>query len=271
MGMIDNFKRLSKFVRNKLDEYEFDRNLKKILADPSFNERDKIYRFEYNGIPVQIKIPDISDHISYEICTKRKFFSYENLDDLKQFIKPSSVIIDAGANIGNHSLYFAAILKAEKIFAFEPQADIFQILEENIRINNFQNVIIPVRKALGDQNGHASIDFREDLDLTGSRKILNTGGVFIKEDQQGEFELTTLDNYVADKIDKLDFIKIDVQGFEQKLLKGAQKTINRFKPLIYLEITTLQELNDLILPVMNELNYKLKKAYTIDYLFESYH
>jgi FkbM family methyltransferase len=270
MGMTDNIKRLSKLVREKLNEYEFDRNLKKIQADPDFNAKENIFRFKYKGNQIQIKVPDISDHISYEICTQRKFFSHENLDDLKQFIRPSSVIIDAGANIGNHSLYFASICKAQKIFAFEPQADIFQILTENIRLNNFQHVIIPVKKALGDQSGHASIDFREDLDLTGSRKILNTGGVFIKEDQQGEFELTTLDDYISDKIDRLDFIKIDVQGFEQKLLRGAKKTILKFKPLIYVEITTLHELNELILPVMNEFGYKLKKAYTIDYLFESY-
>jgi FkbM family methyltransferase len=123
---------------------------------------------------------------------------------------------------------------------------------------------------LGDKTGHASIDFREDLEISSSKKMLNIGGVFVKEDASGDFQLDTLDNVLYSSLTELDLMKIDVQGFEDKLLRGARKVIDKFKPLIYLEVTTHDELNTRILPVMNDFKYKIKKAYTIDYLFEAY-
>lgn len=270
MALNSFLQKVSKYIRGKLNEREFEKNVNLILKDNSFDRQNNIMHFEYEGKNIQMQVPDIRDHISYEIARQKKFFSYTNLEDIRQFIPQNAVIVDAGANIGNHSLFFARVCAAAEIHSFEPQEDVFRILERNIFLNNCKGIIIPYKLALGDKVGHASIDFREDLDISSSKKMLNLGGVFIKEDDTGSFRLDTLDNILFAKLRRLDFMKIDVQGFEVRFLKGAFRIITQFKPLMYLEVTTQEELNSKILPIMDELGYKIKRVYTIDYLFEPY-
>lgn len=92
-----------------------------------------------------------TDFIQGEIFRNLDFFSSLDLKKLRKYIKNDAFILDIGANIGNHSLYWALITKARKIYAFEPIKSTFKILQRNITLNALDNIIIPYNFALGEK------------------------------------------------------------------------------------------------------------------------
>jgi FkbM family methyltransferase len=135
----------------------------------------------------------------------------------------NAVVVDAGANIGIFSIY-AARKGARKAYAFEPVRETCDILEENVRLNRLEKKIIPVNLALGEKKGRANISFCMAGD--GCASIGNDGGGNRKQ----MVRITTIDAYMGGA--RVDFIKIDTEGYEAQVLKGAKNTIKRFKPAI---------------------------------------
>jgi FkbM family methyltransferase len=135
-------------------------------------------------------------------------------------------IIDIGANIGYHSLYFSKHVK-NKVYAFEPHPQVFNVLENNIKLNNIENINI-INKCVGDKDGTV---FMSKLNLLNES---NHGDIHIlnkKSDYQ--IESIKLDDY---KFNDIDLIKIDVQGYELMVLNGGIQTILNNKPIIIIEI-----------------------------------
>jgi len=138
-------------------------------------------------------------------------------------------VIDAGANIGVFSLY-AAKLGAKRVYAFEPVKETYKILKENIRINNMENIIVPVNMALGDSAGKSTIFFDEAGEGTAS--LLQEGLERMpKKKRSQKVRVTTIDSFMGGKC-KTGFIKMDVEGYEEKVLLGARKTIRKYKPVL---------------------------------------
>ena len=138
-------------------------------------------------------------------------------------------IIDAGAYIGDSSLAFSE-LTSSNVHAFEPFEESFNKLVENIKINNINN-IIPVKASLSDINGEEKIYLKGD----------NVQGITSDEsvrryDQSFNVETMTIDKYVQENNINVGFIKVDVEGAEQRLLKGAIETIKTQKPVLILSI-----------------------------------
>jgi FkbM family methyltransferase len=263
------FRPLINKINDRLAESKFESKVSEILAGSSFNQKENIITFSYQQKEYRFQIPDIRDYISFNMAYKKTFYDVHDLEAISEFIAPGGVIIDAGANIGSHSVFFASQLQASRVFSFEPQKNIFKLLEKNISLNNLEQIITPFQCGLGEKSTTASQLYRDDVKISTTSNQVNYGGLYLKEDATGEFTIETLDSLLFDKIDKLDFIKIDVQGFEAGVLKGGSKTITKFKPLIFLECMTKTELNNSILPIMDSLDYKIKKVFEIDYLFES--
>lgn len=162
----------------------------------------------------------------YEIEKKETLF-WQNL------IKESENIFDIGANIGYYSLMASIRIGNQgKIFAFEPVTVTYNKLIQNIELNKFIN-IIPERIAMSDMNGEIEL-FVADEKSTGSSSIsnhVNFSG--IKE----KVKTISVDDYVYNNnIDKLNIVKIDVEGCEPMVIKGMTKTMNNFKPLILIEV-----------------------------------
>lgn len=148
-------------------------------------------------------------------------FSECETDVFKSAIKPGDVVVDAGANIGAHTLLFAKL--AESVLAFEPQRLIFQTLCGNLAINNVTNVYA---FQVGLSNGAGNMFLTVPQDNCG-------GGALVDHGTEGEpVDVRALDDY---RLTRVDFIKADVEGHEAKLLAGAADTIKRCRPLLYLE------------------------------------
>ncbi|SRR5258708_1896226 len=161
---------------------------------------------------------------------------------LSDLLSKDSVVLDIGANVGLLTLPFSKQVPQGKIYAFEPDNVARESLEENIRLNKLINVIV-FPFALQDDVARKSITFykRETKDADG---LTNKGLSSIEAIEKFTIETvrvpaTTVDAIISNqKINHIDFIKIDVEGAEVKVLKGARNTIKKYMPIILYEYST---------------------------------
>jgi FkbM family methyltransferase len=129
------------------------------------------------------------------------------------FLRPGMFVMDVGANIGLHSLFMAKrVAPSGKVYALEPAPEIFRRLEENVASSTLKNLFIfPL--ALGEKSGVARInDVPEDT----SRTFLTNSG------QGSLVPVETLDDFChKNSIGNLNFLKLDVEGFEEMVLRGG--------------------------------------------------
>ena len=189
------------------------------------------------------------------------FFDFKGGLLSKIIEKPDSVILDIGANIGNHTLYYANELHAGKVISFEAVANTFQILKINVEVNKLQDRVQIYNFGLSDKPGKAAIRNYNPQNIGGTDLV--TG--------QGEITLRALDEF---EIPKVDFIKIDVEGMEPQVLNGAINTIKNSRPFIVLE--SYSDKFPLVEEFFSKLNYLYERVSDADYLFypaeyENYH
>lgn len=140
------------------------------------------------------------------------------------------VVFDVGANFGYLSLVWAhSISQNGKIHAFEPNAQVAASFRKSINDNNLNDIIDLNNVVVGQSNGSVT--------LYASSTSSNTIELSDEEVTTTAVKMISLDYYMKDrKIDKCDVVKIDVDGIEYEILKGAEELINRFKPIFIVEI-----------------------------------
>ena len=138
-------------------------------------------------------------------------------------ISNNDVVIDCGAYIGSHTLVLSRL--ASKVHAFEPQKLIYECLEKTFK--NKDNVIL-YNVALYNKKGEISIGISGN---DGTSSVLECRKRKFESDYLVECDM--IDNY---EFDKVDFIKIDTEGAEFKILEGAVKTIEKHRPKIIIEV-----------------------------------
>lgn len=175
-------------------------------------------------------------------------YSEQELLLLKQLIRPGDTVLDIGANIGAHTLFFAKTVgPTGAVLAFEPQRVVFQTLCANMALNSLTNVnCYPV--AIGDQNGPIIVP---DLDY---EQEYNYGGVDLSGDLHGEkVPLLTIDDF---GLPGCSLIKIDVEGMEENALRGARNTIQRCRPVLYVE-NDRKEKSAQLISYIDSLGYRM--------------
>lgn len=150
---------------------------------------------------------------------------------LKRYIENSKYVVDVGANIGCHAVSYAGFNPDIKIWAFEPQEKLYNILTKNVQINKYNDRITLYKNGLGHRNMTCNMAGLETADKDTLRGGCNKGGLGIGKGGE-EIMVTTLDSY---ELPGLDFIKIDVEGAEGLVIKGGEKTISKYKPIICFE------------------------------------
>ncbi len=162
-------------------------------------------------------------------------YEKENFCFINNEVKKGMTVLDIGAHIGLMVVIFSKKVGREgAVYAFEPTPSTFKILQETIKLNNVKNVnAIPV--ALAEKKGKLNF-YISDNSADNSNSLVNNHRTDRKEEAI-EVEVNTVDHFVAEeKINNIDFIKIDVEGAEFQLLKGSIGTIKKHKPKIILSI-----------------------------------
>ncbi len=170
-------------------------------------------------------------------------------DLFDQIIRPGHIVIEAGANIGAHTVHLAQLAgESGQVWAFEPQRLVFQLLAGNIALNSLTNVhCLP--NCLGDTDGQTL-----NVPVLDVNVVNNWGGLELGSWKTGEpVQVITVDSL---DLPGCDFFKIDVEGMELQVLRGAQKTISKYHPIIYTEIDRIEK-NDELFRYLRFLGYRL--------------
>ncbi|MEO0413957.1 MAG: FkbM family methyltransferase [Verrucomicrobiota bacterium] len=154
-------------------------------------------------------------------------FSHGEAVIFKQIVQPGFFVIEAGANIGAHTVVLAKRAGAQgRVLAFEPQRIVFQTMCGNVALNNLRNVYT-YNAGLGEESGELVVP---DLDPTSEN---NFGGLGLGDYTRGlPVPIHTIDSF---DLPRCDFIKADVEGMEENVLRGGEETIIKFQPTLYIE------------------------------------
>ena len=152
------------------------------------------------------------------------------LTKLIQFIAPKDgIALDVGANIGCTSLLLSGIARA--VVAFEPVPTTFDLLSRNVKAAGKTNISLH-NFALGSEQKQSTMYYAE-ADRSGAFVADNLSG---EQNGQASISIRPLDSVWASlALDSLDFMKIDVEGYELNVLKGASRTLQQFRPIIEME------------------------------------
>lgn len=166
------------------------------------------------GMKMLVNVMDVG--FSHSLILRKE---YEKVETklFKKILKKGNIFVDVGANFGYYSLLASRkVGKKGKVFAFEPDPYNFEVLKKNIELNNFKNVVC-VNKAVVDKE--KTFYFYISYDLLGDQN-------FIKDVSRKRVLVKgkPLDMYFGRK-KKVDIVKVDVQGAEEMVIKGMEKTI----------------------------------------------
>jgi FkbM family methyltransferase len=153
----------------------------------------------------------------------------------EKMVQDGMVVVDIGANIGYYTLIAAKLVgKKGRIYAFEPEASSYELLCKNIQANGYTN-IVPIEKAVSKTTGKTKLYVDRaltDISSFGKDNVLP----YSKNADCLEVETITLDDFFERAVgdDRIDFMKIDVEGAEELVVDGADRILrnNRLKILI---------------------------------------
>ncbi len=146
---------------------------------------------------------------------------------LRKAIRADDVFLDIGANCGTLTLVAASLINNGKIYAFEPAPTIRPRLQANIELNpQLKNIVKVVPLGLGLAKGQ--LFYHEDQEYRGNGALQGISGIPV--------DVISLDEWVLlENIDKIDAIKIDVEGMEYDVLVGGKAVLEKYHPLVYFE------------------------------------
>jgi FkbM family methyltransferase len=165
--------------------------------------------------------------------------SFWELDLIMTHLRPywqqASTILDIGAHIGSHSFLYGYFNKGAKIFAFEPQKEIYDVLKQNLKE---RPNVVALNTSVGHLDGTTTLSQRthcgENVEKPiayGEGPIMNLGGVAIGQGGQ-PVSMIRIDSL---GLTSCDYIKLDVEGAEGLVIQGAANTIRKFRPVICFE------------------------------------
>ena len=237
------------FLRLAAKVFPLKSKLNILISKYLYIEGDLVIPYS-DGFSIVLKPESVAtstlNHLVFEGATYLPEFTLLNKIKLK--LGKDFVAIDVGANIG--TIIWQLAKDCKHIFAFEPIPKLNRIIEHSCIYNAFDRLTI-LKKAVGNMPGVVTMvdnDNSSIIDATSLNSI--------------EVEVTTLD-IALDYLEKIDFIKIDVEGFEWNVLQGARRLINQHKPILLLELHPLYLQNygvdyNQVINFIESINYKIE-------------
>jgi FkbM family methyltransferase len=188
---------------------------------------------------IRFSIDRPDDHIQRQIVAKRDFYEASMLGAVAHLLRPGGLVVDVGANIGNHTVFFAAVLD-QQVIAVEPNPAALTALRANVELNGLEQKVEVIAVAAGASAGRGTV-----MDIDSG----NLGRASVRTDAQGSVDVATVDGLVGDR--HVDLLKVDVEGMECDVLQGARGTIERCRPVLLVEaanLTALRSVESLLRP-----------------------
>ena len=221
------------------------------LLERSWQSRPGRFVRRSAGFPVTERIKDVIRIEGILVCTDKygetlrffvrnrrdlvqahhfcgEFYEEEELLIIKKYFKAGGIFVDIGANVGNHTIFAAKILNANKVIPFELHPDALDVLRTNIALNCCQTIDTSYL-------GYGVSSSPEKLLPQRAGYGNNLAGVRF-ERRGGDHGFPTICGDTALKDQWVDFIKIDIEGMEIEALESLEQTIKRCRPTIFIEI-----------------------------------
>lgn len=203
------------------------------------------YKFNYYGEGDRAEI-------LYHAFWDKLFFGEK--EQIRNFINQGDTVIDVGGNLGFFVLILYELVGAKgKIISFEPSKRLYKKLIKTTRNNHLQNVSL-INFGLGESKGNTSLYYNPKQTGLSSMVKSDEDKLLVEE-----IQITTLDKFSENIKERVSFIKIDTEGYEPQVLKGAIKLIKKDKPVLYIELGGKYWASSIeALKVLKELGYKCK-------------
>jgi FkbM family methyltransferase len=178
-----------------------------------------VYNLHSRNAPYTLAVPD-GDHLDRVIARRKVPYELPAMRAIAALIPKDGVVVDVGANVGNHTVFWA--MHGFFVHAFEPHQAALSWLYRNIEDNKLAGRVAVYPVAIGGQEGRVSLNVKD----------MHLGATSITVDEQGSVQMVALDSHLFEKIDAL---KIDVEGHEAAVISGAGATLARHRPVIMAE------------------------------------
>jgi len=173
--------------------------------------------------------------------TKHRSFGYgtwehEVVSVISEKVKPGMVALDIGAQSGFYSLMLSKLVGPKgRVIAFEPLPANFRMLEENVALNGATNIQTQ-HQAVGEHSGEGDMEVPDPEDSL-------VAGPIMASDPRGTMRVPTvsLDDFFLEHGTRVDFIKMDVEGAEGEVLRGARRTLEIYHPPMMVELHKMGE------------------------------
>jgi FkbM family methyltransferase len=209
-------------------------NINTEFPDPLFYWKinDNIY-FNYEDLPKHSEIStvsieditfkmrlDVREFVQCEIYHQR--YEPEETKVFLRFLEKGDVIFDLGANVGYYALLAASKVGNQgKVYSFEPSKDNYAKLLENVKLNHFSNIVLN-QLAVSDQKGETFL-YSNSRENDGMKSFVKH---FFDHSRMQKVQITSLDDYVQENgIQRVDFIKCDIEGAEILAFKGGKQLL----------------------------------------------
>jgi FkbM family methyltransferase len=196
----------------------------KFVPNPYQYRRPTFRLIDRNGIRMRV---DISDYIGHYY-----FYGFKQLaeESLFSLCGKHAQVLDVGANIGTTLLRLAQNAYEGKVVGFEPDPINFLSCSQNLSLNDFSHARV-VNFGLGSEEASVDLETRSFGNRGGNRISTSDSPTGVK------VRIRKLDNIFPElRMERLDLIKIDVEGYELRVLKGGAKVIGTFRPILFIEV-----------------------------------
>ena len=183
-------------------------------------------RFVRDGRPYRFRIDDVRDAIQRALIAG-DFYERPELELIARWMPAGATVLDVGANIGNHTVAFAALTGAARVIPVEPNPRAIAVLRETLALNGVEADLSLLGFGLGSRPGTAGVQVEDRHNLGGA--MLAQGA--------GDIPIVRGDDAVRDRV---DFIKIDAEGMELDVLQGLERVLREHRPVLFVEILNAQ-------------------------------
>lgn len=183
-----------------------------------------VARFNYDGVRVGFAVDDPFDLIHRHFLSGM-YFEEAELEYLRSIVPLNAVIIEVGANVGNHAVYYGLHMAPKRVVVVEPNPAAIALLKRNVEINGLTTIDLS-RLGVGVGDGFGRYELV--LDTPG-----NLGAARVVPSETGDIQVVPLDSLVDEPV---DFVKIDVEWMEIQALRGAEALFRAGRPILAIEI-----------------------------------
>lgn len=192
---------------------------------------------------------------------KGTHFEEKIVDEMIKYIKPGDTVIDIGGHIGTHTIPYAqAVGENGKVFVFEPQVLMHNLLTHNIKLNSLTDRVHVYNKAVGHKNCSTTLSRNDERGNPWRYDVSmgNFGGRNLGSNGES-IEMIALDSMCDQFSNGVKYIKMDVEGAEPLVMYGARRLIEDYRPYVFFEHNYKRITDDMI----NMYNLS-KKIYNFD-------